>query len=129
MLVHLSSDAVLAIHEEVLKAHGGSAGLRDKALLQSAVSAPQATFGGESIMTDPVEVAAAYLYYLCNNHPFVDGNKRTALASCLVFLSENNCLPCENLDVDQWEKLVLDVASSVIDRPATTERLRVLLTL
>ena len=129
MLVHLSSDAVLAIHEEALKAHGGSAGLRDKALLQSAVSAPQATFGGESIMTDPVEVAAAYLYYLCNNHPFVDGNKRTALASCLVFLSENNCLPCENLDVDQWEKLVLDVASSVIDRPATTERLRVLLTL
>jgi len=127
MLIHLTTDAVLAVHEEVLKAHGGSAGLRDKALLQSAVSAPQATFGGEPIMTDPVEVAAAYLYYLCNNHPFVDGNKRTALASCLVFLSENNCLPNESLDVDKWETLVLDVASSVIDRPATTERLRALL--
>ena len=79
-------------------------------------------------MTDAVEVAAAYLYYLCNNHPFVDGNKRTALASCLVFLSENNCLPFEELDLDAWEILVLDVAASVIDRPATTERLRALLT-
>ncbi|MFT4550528.1 MAG: death-on-curing protein, partial [Verrucomicrobiales bacterium] len=101
MLVHLSSDAVLAIHEQVLMAHGGSAGLRDKPLLLSALSAPQATFGGEPIMTDPVEVAAAYLYYLCNNHPFVDGNKRTALASCLVFLSENDRLPTEKLNVDE----------------------------
>lgn len=128
MPIHLSSDAVLAIHEEVLKAHGGSAGLRDKALLLSAVSAPQATFGGEPIMTDTVEVAAAYLYYLCNNHPFVDGNKRNALASCLVFLSENDRLPTEKLNVDEWEQLVLDVASSVIDRPSTTERLRELIT-
>ncbi|MFT5109008.1 MAG: death-on-curing protein [Verrucomicrobiales bacterium] len=127
MLVHLSSDAVLAIHEQVLMAHGGSAGLRDKPLLLSALSAPQATFGGEPIMTDPVEVAAAYLYYLCNNHPFVDGNKRTALASCLVFLSENDRLPTEKLNVDEWEKLVLDVAASAIERPATTERLRLLL--
>lgn len=127
MFSHLTSDAVLSIHEEVLKAHGGSPGLRDKALLQSAVSAPQATFGGDPIMTVPVEVAAAYLYYLCNNHPFVDGNKRTALASCLVFLSENDCLDVGPLDVDQWEKLVLDVAASVIDRPTTTERLRALI--
>ena len=127
MLVYLSSDAVLAIHEQVLIAHGGRAGLRDKALLLSALSAPQATFGGEPIMSDPVEVAAAYLYYLCNNHPFVDGNKRTALASCLVFLSENDRLATEELNVDDWEKLVLDVAASVIDRPATTERLRLLL--
>jgi death-on-curing protein len=127
MLVHLSSDAVLAIHEEVLMAHAGSAGLRDKALLLSAVSAPQATFGGDPIMTDPVEVAAAYLYYIFNNPPFVVGNKRTALASCLVFLSENDCLPAEKLDVDAWEKLVLDVAASAIDRPTTTERLRLLL--
>lgn len=127
MFVHLSKDAVLAIHEEVLHAHGGSAGLRDSALLESALAAPQATFGGKPIMIDTVEVATAYLYYLCNNHPFVDGNKRTALASCLVFLSENNHLPTESLDVDEWESLVLDVAASVIDRPSTTERLRELL--
>jgi len=80
-------------------------------------------------MTDPLEVAAAYLYYLCNNHPFEDEKKRTALASCLVFLSENNGLTTQQLNVDQWETLVLDVAASVIDRPATTERLRSLLQL
>jgi death on curing protein len=51
------------------------------------------------LFTDPVEIAAAYLFYLCRNHPFVDGNKRTALAACLVFLSENDLLPEEKLDV------------------------------
>jgi death on curing protein len=124
--VHLSSDSVLAIHEEVLKAHGGGAGLREKALLESAIAAPQATFGGEPIMSDPIEIAAAYLYYLCKNHPFVDGNKRTALAACLVFLSENGLLKTHSLDVDAWETLVLDVAASVLDRHGATERLRVL---
>ncbi len=79
-------------------------------------------------MADTFEIGAAYLYYLCKNHPFIDGNKRTALASCLVFLSENGCLPHESLDVDDWEKLVLDVASSAIKRTTTTERLRALLT-
>jgi death-on-curing protein len=127
VFVHLSCDAVLAIHEEVLKAHGGSPGLRDRALLESAIAAPQATFSGAPIMTDRIEVAAAYLYYLCNNHPFVDGNKRTALASCLVFLRENDGLTLERLEVDAWESLVLDVAASVIDRNGTTERLRCLL--
>lgn len=124
--VHLSSDSVLAIHEEVLKAHGGGAGLREKSLLESAIAAPQATFGGEPIMSDPIEIAAAYLYYLCKNHPFVDGNKRTALAACLVFLSENGLLKTHSLDVDAWETLVLDVAASVLDRHGATERLRVL---
>ena len=127
MFVHLSCDAVLVIHEEVLKAHGGSPGLRDKALLESAVAAPQATFGGDPIMTDLIEVAAACLYYLCNNHPFVDGNKRTALAACLVFLSENDGLINDQLEVDAWESLVLDVAASVIDRHGATGRLRGLL--
>ena len=128
MIKHLSTEVVLAIHEEVLKAHGGSSGLRDIALLESAVAAPQATFGGKPIMADTFEIGTAYLYYLCKNHPFIDGNKRTALASCLVFLSENGCLPHESLDVDDWEKLVLDVASSAINRTTTTERLRALLT-
>jgi death-on-curing protein len=124
MLVHLSRDAVLAIHEEVLLAHGGSAGLRDNALLESALAAPQATFGGQAIMADVIEVGAAYLYFLCNNHPFVDDNKRTALASCFVFLSENGSLKSEAFDVDSWESFVLDVASSRIDRQGATERLR-----
>lgn len=83
-LRHLTAAAVLAIHQEVLSAHGGRAGVRDSTLLESAVAAPQATFEGEPLIADPIEIAAAYLFYLCRNHPFVDGNKRTALAACLA---------------------------------------------
>jgi death on curing protein len=126
-LFHPTVAAVKAIHAEVRAAHGGSAGLRDEALLESAVAAPQATMMGAPLFSDPVEVAAAYLFYLCNNHPFVDGNKRTALATCLVFLSENHQLPNEKLDVDAWEALTLGVASSELDREQTTGRLKKLL--
>jgi death on curing protein len=123
-LAHPTVEAVKAIHEQVLAAHVGSAGLRDEALLESAVAAPQATMMGKPLFRDPIEVAAAYLFYLCRNHPFIDGNKRTALATCLVFLSENGRLPNEELDADAWEELTLGVASSAIDRDETTRRLR-----
>jgi death-on-curing protein len=126
-LVHPTVSAVLAIHAEVLAAHGGSDGLRDRSLLESAVAAPQATMMGAPIFSDAVAIAGAYLFYLCNNHPFVDGNKRTALATCLVFLSENGLLPEEKFDTDAWERLVLDVASSAVDREKATVRLRELL--
>ena len=126
-LSHPTPEAVKAIHAEVLTAHGGSAGLRDEALLESAVAAPQATMMGDPLFTDPVEVAAAYLFYLCRNHPLVDGNKRTALATCLVFLSENGLLPDEDLATDAWEALTRDMAASRMDREQTTARLRALL--
>src|SRR5512136_2166367 len=101
-LAHPTAEAVKAIHAEVLAAHGGSRGLRDEALLESAVAAPQATMMGKPLITDPVELAAAYLFYLCRNHPFIDGNKRTALATCLVFLSENGLLGEETLAAAAW---------------------------
>ena len=123
-LLHPTVEAVKAIHREVLQAHGGSAGIRDEGLLDSAVAAPQATMMGKPMFSEPVEVAAAYLFYLCRNHPFIDGNKRTALATCLVFLSENGYLSQEKLDVDAWEQLVLDVAASRIDREEATKGLR-----
>lgn len=126
---HPTVEAVKAIHSEVLAAHGGSAGVREEALLESAVAAPQATMMGQTLFTDPLEIAAAYLFYLCRNHPFVDGNKRTALATCLVFLSENGLLPNERLDADAWEALTIDVAASRLDREQTTARLRELITM
>ena len=128
-LAHPTVEAVKAIHAEVLAAHGGSSGLREQSLLESAVAAPQATMLGQPMFTDPVEIAAAYLFYLCRNHAFVDGNKRVALATCLVFLSENELLPDEVLDADAWEALTLDVAASRLDREQTTARLRTLLQL
>jgi len=123
-------EAVLAIHAEVLAAHGGLRGLRDRGLLESAVAAPQASYGGRPLMRDVVEIAAAYLYYLCRNHPFADGNKRTALAAALVFLEANGRLPDAGLPgrrIDGWEALVVEVAGSKLDRKQTTLRLRRLL--
>ena len=124
---HLTAGAVKAIHAEVLAAHGRSHGLRDESLLESAVQAPQAAILGEPLFKDGIEMAAAYLFYLCRNHPFADGNRRTALAACLVFLSENGLLPDEKLDTDAWEELTLEVAAGRMDREAATKRLRKLL--
>ena len=124
---HLTVVAVKAIHSEVLAAHGGAAGIRAETLLESAVAAPQASMMGQPLISDPIEIAAAYLFYICKNHVFVDGNKRTALAACLVFLEENDLLPDRKLPINDWEQFVLDVASSKINRDATTRRLRKLL--
>ena len=126
-LKHPTVDAVLAIHAEVLAAHGGSPGLRSRELLESAIAAPQASMMGAPVMTNPIEIAAAYLFYICSNHAFVDGNKRVALATCLVFLSENGLLTEERLDVDKWESLTLAVAAGVLARDEVTKTLRKLL--
>ena len=122
---HLTVEVVLEIHAEGIGQFGGSAGIRELALLESAVAAPRASFGGESVYTDIAEVAAAYLFFLCRNHPFVDGNKRAALGSCIVFLRLNGIDP--QPDSQAWEDLTLDVAASRIDREQTTKRLRALL--
>jgi death-on-curing protein len=122
--IHLATADVRKIHAEVIAAHGGLGGVRDEGLLESAVAAPQATAFGVSPFADLIEVAAAYLFYLCRNHPFHDGNKRVAMATSIVFLRLNGLDPAP--DSDQWEALMLDVASSQLDRLQTTERLHAL---
>lgn len=122
--IHLSVEIVREIHTEMLAAFGGAPGVRDASLLESAVAAPRASFGGQSVFADLVDVAAAYLFYLCRNHPFVDGNKRTAMTAAIVFLRLNGIEPVA--DGDAWETLVLDVAASKLDREQTTRRLQVL---
>jgi death on curing protein len=124
---HLTPEIVRVIHRNVIKRYGGAEGIRDPALLESAVAAPQATIFGEPVLKSVEEVAAAYLFYLCKNHPFLDGNKRVALGACLFFLERNIMLYSAPLDTDAWEALVLDIAASRIDREQTTERLRALL--
>jgi death-on-curing protein len=101
------------------------AGIADQGLLESAVAAPQATVFGQSPYADLIEVAAAYLFYLCRNHPFRDGNKRAAMAAAIVFLRMNGIDP--RPDGPAWESLVLDVAASKLDRAQTTQRLRKLM--
>ncbi|SDT87006.1 death on curing protein [Verrucomicrobium sp. GAS474] len=120
--IYLTVAQVLEIHASVLEEHGGAAGIRDGNLLESAVHAPQASMGGKLLFTDPVEIAAAYLFYLCRNRAFIDGNKRVALVSCIVFLRLNGLQT--KADGPEWEELVLDVAASRLDRDATLARVR-----
>ena len=119
---HLSIGVVREIHGEAIRQFGGLRGIRDENLLASAVLAPQSSFGGKSPYADIVEIAAAYLFYICKNHPFLDGNKRTAMMAAILFLRFNGIEP--KADSEQWEKLMLDVAASKLDRDATTHRLR-----
>lgn len=81
---------VVEIHADQLRRYGGQPGIRDIGLLESALAQPEASFGGEWLHRDVCEMAAAYAFHLCQNHPFVDGNKRVALASALVFLELND---------------------------------------
>lgn len=85
----LSVADVLEIHEEQILAYGGIRGIRDNGLLESAVMMPQASFGGEFLHNGLFETAAAYAFHIAENQPFLDGNKRTALVACLVFLDIN----------------------------------------
>jgi death on curing protein len=119
---HLTINIVREIHEEALSRFGGLKGVRDENLLASAVLTPQSSFGGKSPYTDLIDIAAAYPFYICGNHPFLDGNKRTAMMSAIVFLRLNGIEPAP--DSGRWERLMLDVAASKIDRQETTERLR-----
>ena len=100
---HLSVDIVREIHAQAIARFGGADGVREVALLESAVAAPQASFGGKSPYTDLAEVAAAYLFYLCRNHPFIDCNKRAALGACIVFLRLNGIEPrTDGPALDGW---------------------------
>ena len=76
---------VLLILEDQVRRYGGTYGVRDPALLSSALAMPSATFEGKYLHKSLFDQAAAYAFHICQNHPFMDGNKRTALASALVF--------------------------------------------
>ena len=82
----LSPEDVLKLHEMQLAHYGGAPGIRDPGLLESAVMMPQASFDGQYVHEGIYKMAAAYAFHLAENQPFVDGNKRTALATALVFL-------------------------------------------
>ncbi len=87
--VFLTLAETLDIQRNQIEHYGGSLGIRDIKLLESALAQPQASFGGQWLHETLFEMAAAYAFHLCQNHPFVDGNKRTALATSLVFLELN----------------------------------------
>ncbi len=112
----LALDEVLEIHRDQLARYGGAAGIRDLGLLQSALAQPQATFGGQFLHADLFEMAAAYLFHLVQNHPFVDGNKRAGTVAAIVFLRMNDQrIRITNVEL---ESLVLSVAQGQGDKAA-----------
>ena len=87
--VFLTVDDVLALHVDQIREFGGSEGVRDQGGLESAVAQASATYGGKYLHTSLFEMAAAYAFHIAENHPFLDGNKRTALNAAIVFLGLN----------------------------------------
>jgi death-on-curing protein len=115
----LSLDEVVEIHEQQIERYGGSTGLRDIAGLESAVATPQSTFGGEFLHTSIPAIAAAYLFHLCQNHAFVDGNKRVGANSAITFLLLNDWEP--TFGEDELVGLVLSVACGSLGKSELTK--------
>src|SRR5947207_281937 len=112
----LTLDEVLSLHAEQIRLFGGSSGVRDVGLLQSAIGSVQATFGGVFLHETIFEMASAYLYGICRNHPFVDGNKRTAVAASLTFLDMNGIEV--DAEEDEFYDLVIGVAEGRVSKAA-----------
>lgn len=116
--VFLSLDEVLEIHEQQIDRYGGTHGLRDAAGLESAVATPQATFGGEFLHTSIPAMAAAYLFHISQNHPFLDGNKRAGANAAITFLLMNGWEP--DFSEEELVDVVLSVASGVLAKAELT---------
>jgi death-on-curing protein len=120
--IFLTLDEVLAIHADQIRRYGGAPGTRDLSVLSSAMAMPETTFDGEYLHGNDFEMAAAYLFHIARNHPFVDGNKRTALMTALVFLGLNGQrLEAES---DSLYELVDAVAAGGVDKSRVAVFLR-----
>ena len=119
----LDLEQIMRLHASMIERYGGTEGTRDLGLLQSAVAMPQMAYGGEYLHADIFEMAAAYLYHLVQNHPFLDGNKRTGAAAAIVFLAMND-IEIE-ADEDGLVDLTLSVASGKAGKPDIANFFRV----
>jgi len=118
----LSLDQALQMHEESIRHYGGDSGIRDIGLLESALAQPLATFAGQYLHEDIYSMAAAYLYHIVMNHPFVDGNKRTGTLAAFIFLHANALtLTCSS---DELADLTLAVACGNLDKAGIAEFFR-----
>jgi death on curing protein len=117
----LTVEDVEEIHAESLARFGGSHGIRDRGLLESAVATPQAGFGGAYLHATLFDMAAAYAFHIAENQPFVDGNKRAALGAALVFLKVND------IDVDDSEERLYSAMIAIATRELDKNGLAALL--
>jgi death on curing protein len=118
----LTIDEIAAIHVDQIDRYGGSHGLRDANGLESAIAQPAATFSGKYLHPDLFSMAAAYLYHLVQNHPFVDGNKRVGTVTALVFLELNDIRI--DADPDELADFVIEVAKGKVSKEKIAAYLR-----
>ena len=121
-MLFLTLDDIIESHQNQIDTYGGSHGIRDIGLLESAIAQPEASFGGQYLHADIFEMAAAYIYHLVMNHPFVDVNKRVGLEAALIFLEINN----ENLSASDEElvDLVLKTTAGQVGKREIAEFFR-----
>lgn len=121
-ITFLSVDDVLLLHTDTIDIDGGSHGVRDHGLLDAAVAMPRQQFGGKYLHKDVAAMAAAYMFHIAQNHPFVDGNKRAAVLSALAFLTVNGIeeLP----EPKELEVVTLQVAAGELHKDELTMWLR-----
>ena len=118
----LTLEDILMIHEDQIEQFGGSSGLRERGLLESAIAQPPMTFGDAFVHRDLFEMAAAYLFHLTSNHPFIDGNKRIGLAEALVFLEINGVEISQG--TQRLYELTMSVACGAADKAEIAQTLR-----
>ncbi|HLX63379.1 MAG TPA: type II toxin-antitoxin system death-on-curing family toxin [Planctomycetota bacterium] len=119
----LREEDVIEIHRDGIERYGGDLALRDRGLLQSAIAMPQAMFGGQYLHANIYEMAAAYVFHIAMNHPFLDGNKRAGSASAIVFLEMNGIQLAEECEMALVD-LVLDVTAGKVGKPGIAEFFR-----
>jgi death on curing protein len=119
---YLSLKEALELHRRIIEQSGGSTGIRDFGLLESALAQPLMTFGGHDLYSTIVEKASAVCFSIVKNHPFTDGNKRVGHAVMETFLILNG----QEIDasVSEQEQVILGLAAGELDRESFTEWLR-----
>ncbi len=122
MIRFLDKATIIAFHDDQIEKYGGSKGVRDENLLESALAQPEATFGGEYVHEDIYMMAAAYGFHICSNHPFYDGNKRTALIAMYTFLYVNGYQI--NADNKSLYATMIDLASGKVEKSELAAFLR-----
>jgi death-on-curing protein len=114
MIKFLDKKTIRAFHRDLVETYGGSEGVRDEGLLESALAQPKASFGGNYVHDSIFKMAAAYGFHIAKNHPFFDGNKRTALVAMYTFLYVNGY----RLEADKKSlyAVIIDLANNKVDK-------------
>lgn len=122
MIKFLKKDTILIFHQDQLSRYGGKIGVRDEKLLESALAQPEMSFEGKYVHEDLFHMAAAYGYHLCQNHPFYDGNKRTALIAMYIFLYGNGYQL--NADKKGLFAIMMDLAKGSVSKDELRDYLK-----